>query len=648
MCETRGSFHEKNIPEHIRKSPCAQVYINYTLGNPAPVTTDSGIRSCNTCLMPFRIIDQMKKIVDNRHVGMLDDCILKIKLFIAHSIRSQNQNRRCEDVKNDLSNHQALIIMDFKMKCEPMFYREKSTQFYGKQGISWHGTLVLMKHIVEADANISTANEFDLFYFDHILMCDTTQDAGAVLSIFEALIWRMKQHHPRITEIFVQSDNASAYQCGTLLYSFEAVALALEIRILGFLYQDTQGGKDLVDAHFSIAMKDIGWWLNEGYDVGNEQQLVEALRSNGGIGNTTIELLYLNRTKIDQFYSNEVDILVRFKNVGRYSEAKYIDNHIYVYDYSNLPATQILSKLLTKDKAEDENDANENELNDLKYGAVVNDGTNHDDELDTDEAYSEMLGETIGVVHEDFGNPAFRGSITGCEIFELDNMYRFRSQRRCVDRNQEEEESSDFDMEDLFQCEICKRQFRSQHSFLDHTCKKYEASDDITTFALKEVVRCVDNGALGIINTTKELVNDAHGSFHDLMAKMEALNDSGEIDCVTTLVSFHRGWGRRPPHGYAYGKKYVNNYSNDIEIVVNAGFHDKSKRMGPSKIRQFLISRYPGNIDVPFEGEIQGFIARLLGKWKKTGCKTDFVRLIDADPQQEISVIHKNFLISLF
>lgn len=143
--------------------------------------------------------------------------------------------------------------------------------------MSWHGALVLMKHVVQDDEDDATANEFDLFYFDHILMCDTTQDAGAVLSIFEALIWRMKQHHPHITEIFVQSDNASAYECGTLLYSFEAVALALGIIMLAFLHPETQGGKDLVDAHFSIAMKHVVRWLNEGYDVGNEQQLVESI-----------------------------------------------------------------------------------------------------------------------------------------------------------------------------------------------------------------------------------------------------------------------------------------------------------------------------------------------------------------------------------
>ena len=66
----------------------------------------------------------------------------------------------------------------------------------------------------------------------------------------------------------------------------------------------------------------------------------------------------MNRTKIDQFHSNEANILERFHSVGRYSEAKFIDNHVHVHDYSNLPATQILSKVLTQDEPEDGNDVN--------------------------------------------------------------------------------------------------------------------------------------------------------------------------------------------------------------------------------------------------------------------------------------------------
>ena len=104
------------------------------------------------------------------------------------------------------------------------------------------------KHIVQDDEDVSTAPGYDLYYYDHILMCDTTQDSGAVMSIFEALMWRIKQQHPRIKEVFVQSDNASAYQCNALLYCFDKVTAQFGIKLVSRLHPDTQMGKDLVDA----------------------------------------------------------------------------------------------------------------------------------------------------------------------------------------------------------------------------------------------------------------------------------------------------------------------------------------------------------------------------------------------------------------
>eukprot|EP00957_Ditylum_brightwellii_P194340 14800825-Ditylum_brightwellii.AAC.1 len=66
------------------------------------------------------------------------------------------------------------------------------------------------------------------------------------------------------------------------------------MKIAGRLHPDTQMGKDLVDAHFSMVMKHVICYLNESNDVDNTIQLVESLKSNGGISNTVVELLYLN------------------------------------------------------------------------------------------------------------------------------------------------------------------------------------------------------------------------------------------------------------------------------------------------------------------------------------------------------------------
>lgn len=36
----------------------------------------------------------------------------------------------------------AIITLDYKMKFEPKKYRQKSSEWYGRKGISWHGTVV--------------------------------------------------------------------------------------------------------------------------------------------------------------------------------------------------------------------------------------------------------------------------------------------------------------------------------------------------------------------------------------------------------------------------------------------------------------------------------------------------------------------------
>jgi len=105
---------------------------------------------------------------------------------------------------NSLGPSEAMIHMDFKMKYNPMLYREKTNQFYDKKGISWHGSLVHMRHVAQtSDERVEDYESFDLFYYAHILLGDTTQDMGAVLFIFEALLWRLKQQHPHIIGIYL-------------------------------------------------------------------------------------------------------------------------------------------------------------------------------------------------------------------------------------------------------------------------------------------------------------------------------------------------------------------------------------------------------------------------------------------------------------
>ncbi|OWZ07939.1 hypothetical protein PHMEG_00019596 [Phytophthora megakarya] len=88
--------------------------------------------------------------VDPTTLGVLTDSAKKIELFLGHRIRVRNQQlalqRAADEVKarcdfNKFSD-EAIVILDFKMKLEPLYFREKTVDHYGKRGMSWHGALV--------------------------------------------------------------------------------------------------------------------------------------------------------------------------------------------------------------------------------------------------------------------------------------------------------------------------------------------------------------------------------------------------------------------------------------------------------------------------------------------------------------------------
>lgn len=107
----------------------------------------------------------------------------------------------------------------------------------------------------------------------------------------------------------------------------------------------------------------------------------------------------------------------------------------------------------------------------------------------------------------------------------------------------------------------------------------------LVTFALEETVNSIEHGRLGLIEQTHNQPLD----FGSLVP-----NDiAAELNMQRKVVSFDVSWAKRPPHGHAYGKMYVQEYISDIERFVNNGIQDKSKRMGPGRIRSILANLHP-------------------------------------------------------
>lgn len=121
---------------------------------------------------------------DPRTLSVVEDGIQKIELFDGHRLRVTNQQRALDAILNRMSERaahlegldEALVVIDFKLKAEPIYFREKTLEHYGKREMSWHGAMV---RFWAADEDGAAPSEQKI-YFNHISSSDNKQDKEAV------------------------------------------------------------------------------------------------------------------------------------------------------------------------------------------------------------------------------------------------------------------------------------------------------------------------------------------------------------------------------------------------------------------------------------------------------------------------------------
>lgn len=252
---------------------------------------------------------------------VLVDVEEKFVLYMGHRVRVANQQgainalfkeleRECLE-KGDSS--RAVITIDWKMKFEAMSARETTQGFYSKRGMSFHGCLISYFRRQEVVKTDEAGNEVKSFvaervnvYLDQIMDGDNRQDAAAVASMIEACLHWVNKHLPHIKTVAIQSDNAKCYNC-----NFQRMFLCLllcnskcPVKVTQYIQTETQDGKGLIDAHFARAMAHVLRFMrasqrNRIRAIATPRGLAAALAWGGGIQNTGVQLVRLNREKLD-------------------------------------------------------------------------------------------------------------------------------------------------------------------------------------------------------------------------------------------------------------------------------------------------------------------------------------------------------------
>jgi hypothetical protein len=111
----------------------------------------------------------------------------------------------------------ALLVLDWKMKLLASYYRMKSSEWYGRKGLSYHGAMVILKpapSVEEKDVRGGEINDGDMqMYFIDMMTDDSTQDKVAVCNIIQQTTRIISEKFPHLKEVDILSDGASCYKC---------------------------------------------------------------------------------------------------------------------------------------------------------------------------------------------------------------------------------------------------------------------------------------------------------------------------------------------------------------------------------------------------------------------------------------------------
>lgn len=211
-----------------------------------------------------------------------------------HIVRSVNQDKCKTDILKNLKEHQVLLVADWAMKFLPQNFRETQSDWFGKQGISWHICCALyLSDQQDSEDNSNDNVNLEIKSFVHLLS-NGTQGWFSVSQIFMHTFDLLKEQNPRLTEVYLKSDNAGCYHSLPLMAFLWTNRSLNGLTVKEYNFSEVQSGKDICDARTGNCRLHILNYINEGNNVTEVFEMKNALESHGGVVNTYVSVIDIN------------------------------------------------------------------------------------------------------------------------------------------------------------------------------------------------------------------------------------------------------------------------------------------------------------------------------------------------------------------
>jgi hypothetical protein len=209
----------------------------------------------------------------NNAQHVINDSREKFLLYRGHRIWVVNQQEAISQCKKNMQQQcldekggtlRMMVTADFKMKWEPKYAREKTSENFGKRGISWHGCLIVY-YLYDSATNTAIRYVVKL---DQILEGTNKQDGAVLLALLESAMTYIKQEFPDAKqEVILQSDNAGCYHAKEVVIGIAVINAVSQLRWAGacnggkFAQHDTK--HKLTSSYllcFLISPDDVAGW----------------------------------------------------------------------------------------------------------------------------------------------------------------------------------------------------------------------------------------------------------------------------------------------------------------------------------------------------------------------------------------------------
>lgn len=184
----------------------------------------------------------------------------RVELYYGHQNRFHIQEKIIFQLfrvlRIDMITAGAIALLEYKMKFEPIRYREKTTECFGKKVTSWHGAAIFYHGSLRSpgyDESVTDTFDIQKMFLDHVVRNNMKQDFSAVCCLLDVVLARLAVERLSVRHVYLLSDNATGYQNDMLPSMAPSIAKEHWLMLKAFVHSETQRGKSLLDAHFTGA-----------------------------------------------------------------------------------------------------------------------------------------------------------------------------------------------------------------------------------------------------------------------------------------------------------------------------------------------------------------------------------------------------------